>query len=256
MHNMGYRRQHRGRWTGAFCRRRTGRAVLGFLRFSVRPRSDAASRVVTALVALACSAADAAVVPSGGGGGVGGCSSSASVAGAVVGHTGQRMDAQDGYNMTLCYSHGAADGHVALAAPRRGGRGQSEAEAAAEAASAGASMVPPDAQGTVRQVRAAVVAGLPPQAGEGASTSAALRTETMGLQSEAGAAAEAATCSRHPAARGARRICRQRARRTQASARGAPTRSAVALAEPTAHAPVRPSSGGGWVAHIHAHAYI
>ena len=178
------------------------------------------------------------------------------VAGAVVGHTGQRMDARDGYNMTLCYSHGAADGHVALAAPRRGGRGQSEAEAAAEAASAGASMVPPDAQGTVRQVRAAVVAGLPPQAGEGASTSAALRTETMGLQSEAGAAAEAATCSRHPAARGARRICRQRARRTQASARGAPTRSAVALAEPTAHAPVRPSSGGGWVAHIHAHAYI
>lgn len=120
-------------------------------------------------------------------------SSSASVAGAVIGHAGQGMDAQDGYNMTSCYSHGAADGHVALAAPRHGGRGQSEAEAAAEAASAGALMVPPDAQGTVRQVRAAVVAGLPPQAGEGASASVALRTETMGLQSEAGAAAEAAS---------------------------------------------------------------
>ena len=54
-------------------------------------------------------------------------------------------------------------------------------------------MVPPDAQGTARQVRAAVVAGLPPQAGEGASASVALRTETMGLQTEAGAAAEAAS---------------------------------------------------------------
>ena len=46
-----------------------------------------------------------------------GCSSSASVAGAVIGQTGQRIDAQNGYNMTSCYSHGAADGHVALAAP-------------------------------------------------------------------------------------------------------------------------------------------
>ena len=81
------------------------------------------------------------------------CSSSASVAGAVFGHTGDRST----YGRAGCrvqhdlvlLARGCRDGHVALAAPRHGGRGQSEAEAAAEAALAGASMVQPHAQGTV-----------------------------------------------------------------------------------------------------------
>ena len=49
------------------------------------------------------------------------------------------------------------------------------------------------------------------------------------------------------AACSARRRCRRRARRTHATARGAPTHSAVALSKPTAHAPVRPPGGGVWI---------